>query len=381
VKYLNLALLLMLAVSGLAGCGEGFPDEEMHFGSEDKARPYAVIIEPPEAAPGQTVQVTLLAHAPDPDELDITWSVALDYHLGLYETDEVDRNHRQLAAPLPVVDSDGFLRQTFSWVVPDSAQLYASVLPDDLTDPTMVFLAAELVGSTTKTAVDTWLKSRTAAEVAGMGELEQAGTWALADRFANQVRFRATLRTGRVIDVTRNLTIRHTRRLDGPNTNRNADINHLVVVAVEKQDADPDTITDTTTPKTSYFFIEQGERVATNVQVPVRSNWTYFVSVDYFHESYTSPFDPSLVLSESSAYRWYYLRQDAPQSDHQFFVTDDGEESEMADLGKVARIMPAGAGATFRVVAAVRDYRDDWIAYEAAPGAAVQEGIIEFIAP
>ena len=53
----------------------------------------------------------------------------------------------------------------------------------------------------------------------------------------------------------------------------------------------------------------------------------------------------------------------------------------MSDLGKVARIMPAGAGSTFRVVAAVRDYRDDWINYQAAPGAAVQEGVVEFVAP
>ncbi len=381
MNYLKLTSIIVLAVGALAGCGDGFPDEEMHFGLEDKVRPYAVLVEPAEAAPGQTVQVTLLAQAPDPDELDITWSVALDYNLGLYETDEVDRNYRQLAAPLPVVDGDGFLRQTFSWVVPDSAQLYASILPEVITDPTMVFLAEQLVGSTTKTAIDAWLKARTAAEVAGMDELEQAGTWALADRFANQVRFRATLRTGRVIDVTRNLTIRHTARLDGPNTNRNAEVSHFAVVAVEKEDADPDTITDAATPKTSYSFIEQGVRVAADVQIPIHSNWTYYISVDYFPESYTSPFDPTLVLTESGVYRWYYLRQDAPQSLHQLFATDEGEEAEMADLGQVARIMPAGVGATFRVMAAVRDHRDDWVAYQAAPGATVQEGVIEFIGP
>jgi len=385
VRYL-LLIVLLLTVVGLAGCGDGFPDEEMHFGIEDKARPYAVVIEPAEAAPGETVQVTLLARAPDPDELDITWKVALDYDLGLYEVDEVERNYRQLTAAPPVADADGFLSQTFSWVVPDSALLITSALPDVLTDSELALLVTELIGPgagspPTRQAIDAWLKDRTAAELAMMDPLMREATWALADRFACQIRFRATLRTSRVIDVTRNLTIRHTARLDGPNTNHNAVVNSLAVIAVQKTDATVNELRAGQIAQTRHAFIEQGVRVADYLQIPLQPSWTYYLVTGFAPEQYDSPFNPDLLVTEDADYRWYYYRQDAPTADHHFFVAEDGTEAEMFDLDQEARIMPPGIGATVRVVAAVRDYRTDWIQFHATPGGAVVEGTIEFVAP
>ena len=75
MKKVIFGVLLMLSAFLLSSCTEGFPDEEMHFGIEDKVRPYAVIIEPPEAAPGDVVEVTFLARVPDQSDLDITWHI------------------------------------------------------------------------------------------------------------------------------------------------------------------------------------------------------------------------------------------------------------------------------------------------------------------
>jgi len=386
VKHLTPAVLLTLALASLSGCGDGFPDEEMHFGLEDKARPFAVVIEPPEAAPGETVTVTLLAQTPDPDELDITWRVALDYDLGLYETDEVERNYRDLPSPLFTADQDGFVSQTFAWTVPDSALLYSSALPEVLTDPAMVFLAEELIGEAagsppTRSAVDAWLKARTPAELALMDPLEREAVWALADRFACQVRFRGTLHTGRVIDVTRNLTIRHTGRLHGPNANANAQVMEFTVGAVEKIDATKEDLLDPNLVVHWYNFILWGERVADRRRVPIHDDWTYYVRVRYSPQDYTSPFDPTLIVSEGTRYNWYYYRQDAPQSGHPLFLTEDGDAAEMWDLGKDSRIQPDGPGSTFRLVTAVRDFRDDWVMYHAVSGTGVEEGIVEFVSP
>jgi len=387
VKYLISTVLLLATIAGLAGCGEGFPDEEMHFGIEDKVRPYAVVIEPAEAAPGETVQVIFYARAPDPDELDINWRVALDFNRGIYDTDEVESNFRDLATPLPLADSEGFLTQTFFWTVPDSALLYSSALPEILTDPVIVFLATELIGPAagsppTRSAVDAWLKALTPADLAAMEPLAREATWALADRFACQVRFRATLRTGRIIDVTRNLNIRHTRRLGGPNANANAEVTDFAVVMLKKKDAVSSDIGDPAIARTVYPFIDRfGTRVADRIQVPVHSDWTYYLVSNFVHEQYTSPFAPERLLSEQGHYSWYYFRQDAPTSDHQFFVADDGSEAEMWDLDRQARIVPAGVGSTFRVVNAVRDERDEWVSYHAVAGTGVREGIVEFVAP
>ncbi len=385
MKYLRLTLLL--AALALTGCNEGFPDEEMHFGLDQKIRPYAVAFEPAEAAPGETVQVTLLARAPQPDELDIMWKVALDYDLGLYETGETERNYRYLTTDLPVADADGFVSQTFSWVVPDSALLYTSALPEVLTDPTMVFLASELIGPAagsppTRSAVDAWLKALTPADLAAMSDLEREGTWALSDRFACQVRFRATLQTDQVVDVTRNLTIRHTGRLGGPNTNHNTEILGLAVAAVEKYDAKKSDLDDPSIKKTWYEIIdENGVRVADQVQVPLNSEWTYYLTTSFRSEQYTSPFDPDQLVPELADYRWHYYRPSDPTAAHQFFVAEDGTEAEMWNLGRRARIMPDGVGSLFRVVVTARDERADWVQYHAAPGTGVAEAIVEFVAP
>jgi hypothetical protein len=386
MKMLIMTALALALAFFLGGCGEGFPDEEMHFGIEDKVRPYAVIIEPPEAAPGQTVQVTLLARTPDPDALDISWRAALDFDRGLYEVDEIERGYRPVPAPLPAVDSDGFLTQTFSWTVPDSALLLTSALPAVLDDPTLVLLATELIGPAagtppTRTAVDAWLKALTPAALAALTPDEREAVWALADRFACQVRLRAQLRTGRVIDVTRNLTIRHTARLGGPNTNHNAEVLELAVIALAKQDAEDSAIGVADVPQTRYTFIGGGVRETDVQQVPVHADWTYYLEVRFHRESYSSPFDPNVMVTEDGEERWYYYRQDNPTAEHHFFIAEDGTEAEMWNLGRTARIAPAGVGSRFRVVAAVRDTRADWVQYHAAPGAAAQEGIVEFVAP
>lgn len=381
-----MSLLLLPILAGLNACSDGFPDEEMHFGIEDKVRPYAVIIEPPEAAPGDTVQVTLLAQTPHPDELDISWRVALDYSIGLYETDEVERNYRGIDVPFPETDADGFMTQTFQWVVPDSALLFSSDIPEILDDPAMVFLAEELMGPEagsppTKSAVNAWLGALTWDDMNDMSSQEREATWALADRFACQVRFRAVLRTGATVDVTRNLTIRYTNKLEGDNTNTNSLVRHLYVVAVEKQDAIMEDLYDENIPQLGYFFIGVYERQNDQVQVPYHADWTYFMVNRFTVQYYTPPFDPTLVVWESTINHWYYYRQDQPLSDHHFFVEEDGGDAEMNDLDGIVRIMPDGVGSIFRVVATVRDLRYEWITYNAVPGQVAEEGIVEFVAP
>jgi len=381
-----IALLLILVAIMVSACGDGFPDEEMHLGLEDKVRPYGVVVEPAEAAPGDTVQVTLYAQVPNPNELDITWRVALDYDLGLYGTDEVERNYRNLAVPMPTVDSDGFLSQTFQWVVPDSALLYASALPQILNDPAMIFLAEELIGPEagsppTKSAVDSWLKEMTVDESSFAPPMETVATWALADRFACQVRFRATLRTDRIIDVTRNLTIRHTKRLNGPNTNTNPAIWNLSVVDLPKADASVDDLNDPAIEKTIYPIIDFFWSENDPVQIPVQAGHTYYLKIEPLEESFSSPFDPGLFLTERVSYHWYYYRQDNPTSDHNFFVTEEGEGAQMWDLDDEARIMPDGGGSVFRVTTVTRDFRDNWVQYHATPGVTLTEFILEFVAP
>ncbi len=386
MRNIRLGMLLLLVVVGVSACSDGFPDEEMHFGLEEKVRPYAIIIDPPEAAPGDTVLVTLLAQTSDPDELDISWRVAMDYSLGMYETDEIERQYHTLDVPLPQTDADGFLNQTFQWVVPDSAILNASDIPEVLDDPAMVYLAEELIGPEagsppTKSAVNAWLSALTMDDVNEMSSMEREATWALADRFAIQVRFRAALRTDAVVDVTRNLTVRYTNALEGPNTNENSRVRHLYVVAIEKANAPMEDLYNEQVPQSGYFFISVFDRINDSVQIPYHSDWTYYIINTFTIQGYTAPFDPTIEVWESILNHWYYYRQDQPLSEHHFFADEDGGDVEMYELDGTVRIMPDGVGSIFRVVAAVRDIRYEWVSYNAVPGQVVEEGTVEFEAP
>lgn len=390
MKRLWLVVPLLSVAGLLSGCGEGFPDEEMHLGLDDKVRPYAILLEPPEAAPGDTVRVTLLARAPRPSTLDIAWQVALDFDRGLYEVDVVERNLRPLLAPAPAFDQDGFLTQSFAWIVPDSAQLYSSALPPVIDDPLLAALAAQLPGlgagpAWRKDELDAWLKAQDAGTLAAMDPSARAAAWGLADRFACAVRFRATLRAdgaADVVDATRNLTIRHTRRLEGPNTNRNTHVLSFEIAGVGRRDATPADLQDPDLPQLRLAFIDRwAQRQADRLEVPLYPDWTYFARADFAAETYTSPWSPGLVLTETGSFRWYYHRQDAPTADHAFLVTDDGEGAEMWNLDEVVRLAPAGPGSTFRLLLVARDSRREWVSFHATPGTGVAEGVVAFVAP
>lgn len=374
-------LLLLVAGLALTGCGDSFPDEEMHLGNQNKTRPLGVLVEPPDAAPGDTVTVTLLARSPAPDDLDITWRVAQDFDNGLYEADEVERDFRDLAPAPAVADADGFLSQSFTWVVPDSVLLNTTAIPAVLSDPLMAGLAEYVVGSLRKADVAAYLADLTPADLAAMDPDRREAALGLADVFACQVRFRARLHDDRIIDVTRNLTVRHSRRLGSANLNRNAAVTELAVVALELEDGRRRHIGDPAVAQTTYPFITGGVRVAGTVQVPYRAGWTYYLVTAFAPEQYMSPFTYGQLLGEEGSYRWYYYRQDAPRSDNPFFRTEDGKDAEMWNLKEEARVQPPVAGARYRIVAAVRDERGEWKRYHAVPGLGVAEGVVEFVEP
>ncbi len=379
MKKLILLALLSSLLLGITACSEGFPDEEMHFGTENKTRPYAVIIDPPEAAPGDTVLVTLYAQTPDLQQLDISWRVALDYDIGLYDEDKTEGRFLDIDVPPAVVDEDGFLTQVFSWVVPDSVHQITSAIPTVLTDPAMIYLAEELIGPEAgsppaKLAVDAWLKALTAQDMEEMSPIQRTGTWALADIFSCQIRFRVAMWDELHLDVTRNLTVRHTGRLGGPNMNHNADVDEFKLTALHKIDATKDDLEDPQVARTEFDLLPSGEN-----EIPLDANWTYYISTGFHPQQYTSPFDPSLVLQEQAEYRWYFYRKDAPASGHQFYQTEDGEEAEMWNLEEEVRINPASSGSVFRVVSVLRDERGEWKMYHAVPGTEVTERTLRFV--
>lgn len=358
----------------LNGCGDGFPDEEMHLGLEDKLRPYAVVCEPPEASPGETVTVTLRYHAPRPAAVEPAWRVVLDYDQGLYEADETERRHVVLAdlAP-PVADAQGFVEQSFPYTVPDSTLLWSSAIPEVLTDEVMLALTGGLGLPPRKDAVATYLAALDEGDLAGMDPAQREAVRRLADVFACQIRLRATLADGMTVDVTRNLTVRHSRRLGSANANANGAITRFVIGSVPVADLDLDQLGEHADEITWHEFDEQAQ-----AHVTVDPGRTYFARVRFAPELYTSPYDAVRNLEEQGSYRWFYFRLDAPGSGHQLLADDEGEEAESWDLDEDVRLLPPGGTSRFRLVAVVRDERVEWARYHAVAGQSVVVGEVVF---
>lgn len=378
---------LALAALAFAGCSDHFTDTEMHLGSERKIRPIAVLCDPPEAAPGEIVTVTLMCWAPDPSALRVDWQVALDYDLGGYEADEVERHvvplGREHPLPPPVDTGSGFLTQTFRYQVPDSVLLQSSAIPVPIRDEATIAFAQALASGPadprSKDDIDAYLRALTAEAVAAMDAESRGAALALADRFACRIRFRAKMRTDIVVDVTRNLTVRHSGRLGSPNVNANPGVARFDVVGIPRPDADDWDDPAFRDEVVRYPFLPEagGAPVA---RVPVDPGWTYYLVMAAELQEYRSPFSGERLFTEADEYRWYYFRLDVPSDSHALFRNDTGDETEMYALDDNVRLIPPAAPgeSRYRVIGCVRDARPEWTMYQTSPGATAAIGEIVF---
>lgn len=380
-------LFLLSAALVAGGCGESFTNEEMHLGPEAKPRPLAVLCEPPEAAPGEQIAITLVFHESDASASTVAWRAALDYNPGMYGADVVERRLVDLDAetdiPPFVDDGHGFRTQTFSWTVPDSTLLMASSLPDLIDDPAIVALATVLLPDlppegVTKRAIDAYLRALAPADLASMDAATLAAHRDLSDLFACQIRLRARLTAGFVVDVKRSLTVRYSRALDSSNVNTNPEIAGFEVIGIPEPDVDWSDIETYRDRLEHYPF--GGDATVSEARVPFRADWTYYVTMLAVPQTYTSPFSPGRLFEEQSTVRWYFFRLDDPGAGQDFFVDDEGEAAEMWALDEEVRLQPPtdGDSPRFRVALCARDQRVEWEMYQGTPGATLVFGDIVF---
>ncbi len=386
MRYLWLLTLPLLLAQ--TGCDTSFPNEEMDIAGEAKTRPFAIVCEPPEAAPGETVDAILLYYEPEPDRHDVTWKVALDYDLGLYEADEVERDYvvPEILGP-PECDEHGFCTQWVSFQVPDNTLLRASSQPDEITDEIVLAVARPLLDKgeaepVLKTEIDAFL-DELAANPDWVMTVDAETAWAirwLSDLFACRIRYRATIDGSVLVDVTKNLTVRYSHEIGTGNVNWEPYVDRPVVRTVPYPDV-PFEDFDEYNDEIVNFPLALADSPGGPAEIPLHRDWTYFLSTNVDLQAYLSPYE---LESRQEAYRihWYYYDLTQPASSHALFAQDDGGEAEMWDLDKDVRLMPpAAAGHTYRILVIARDERMEWENYAYASGTAGQMGEFVFVDP
>ncbi len=376
------------AVASLAGCGDSFLNEEMHLGNEAKMRPIAVTFEPPEASPGETVTATLLRWDPNPAGTTAQWRASLDFDIGLYGSDPREANVVELATlgtiGPAVDDGNGFVSQSVTFTVPPSTLVGASSLDPLFEDDLLADVARELLpdippAEVDKEAVNGFLAGLTVDDLAGLDTASRDGILAVADLFACEIRLRVTLESDIVVDVTRNLTVRHSRRLGSENVNQNPVVTRWEVVGVASPDFDWDDLDEFDGTVERWSFLAAGGDPP-EVRVPRRDGWTYYLTIESDRETYASPFSTDRSFEENVDHRWYWFHVDDPGNGFVLFRDDEGEETDMEMLDDNVRFEPpGGAGEVrFRVYSVVRDERLEWERYGAAPGLTVAVGEVVF---
>ncbi len=386
MRYLWLLMApLMLAQSG---CDTTYPNEEMDIAGSDRTRPFAIVCEPAEAVPGEMVTVTMHYYEPDPDNHNVTWQVALDYDLGLYEADEVERDIVTLdAVNAPTWDEHGFCTQTFTYVIPDDALLRASSQPEVITDELVLALAREVMNleadeSLTKVELDHNLDRIAAGETSWDyihdPEIREIWDW-LSDLFACRIRFRASIDGTVRVDVTKTLLVRYSREIITENINLNPQMLTPIILAIPHPDVLFENHSLYTDDLQWYEMFPVGWSEPT--AVPINHDWTYYLVTRLTFQTYLSPYGAT-VQQEGYTMRWYHFGlTDAPG--YPLFTQDDGTEAEMYDLGGSVRLIPPTTASehAFRVVLRVHDERLEWGNYAFAPGTSIKIGEFIFVAP
>jgi len=378
----RIALWSILVAANLGGCSTDM-SQQLAIEPGVKTRPLAVICDPPEAVPGEQVEVRLYLYAPDPGALATSWRVALDYRMDIY--DELESEGAYVSLDETMEDlrwdaaDDGTIIQGFSFVVPESTMFVSSGLPERVTDPLppemLELIDPAQEGYVTRAEILTFLRN---VDPATLAPATLAAVRAYSDLFGCQIRLRGTITGDIDLDVTKNLTVRYSKKFGSDNVNTNPGIRWVGIIEVQGRDVDDrDEIASYDTDTTYVYHATEPSRVERTLKI--NPAYTYYALVDHEIERYRSP--AGIEHEEDHEYHWHYRKFTPDANEDPLFVDDDGSEIEMEEMDEIIRFDPPNwsVATGFQFFLVVRDFRIEWRMFHATPGAAyvAVEGILE----
>ena len=374
-------LAIALGSIFITGCAD-FLGKEMNIEAGIKTRPIAVIIEPPEAMPGDSITVVAYYYDPTPSATAVSWKLALDYRFNLYGTIETEAHVLDLTEKLwgerIETDDEGMVRHEFRVAIPDSVFLVAGSIPDVIDEefPSEIraLIGVEENAPVTKRDLATFLHAVDPATLA-----PEAYLWfaAYADFFTCQIRLRGKIVNEIELDVTKNLTIRYSRKFGSDNVNTNPTIESLAILQVHHTDVDDRNDIGLYATDTTYVY-HQDPAVTRDHTIAVNHSYTYYILMTHAVETYRSP--AGIEHPEEHEYAWYVSGLGFAGNEEPLFVADDGGEGDHDMFEEIVRLDPPGGPRSWRVMVygVLRDERREWRMYHGVPGAALAAGEILF---
>jgi hypothetical protein len=275
-----------------------FPTPFENIVADQKIRPFAMVCDPPEAAPGDTVSVRLYYYDPPGDRPAIHWKLSLDYGTDLrngeFEKHVVNLDSMMLPGSAP---------DSFRFQVPDSVFFYSTQMSELASNPKInpAHLTIALADSLLRTAAS-----------AGVSTPQLI---ALADNFSCRLKLRAQMRSAISVDVTMLLQISYGGRLKNPDVNTNPVINWMGILKVPTANyTSIDSLAGS--GATLQYLYNSAHLDSVRDTVVIDSGFTYFVAADSgdgHHQIYRyfSLQDNAMeVDTESYNYSWFFTNLD-----------------------------------------------------------------------
>jgi hypothetical protein len=271
----------------------------------DKTRPIAVVLDPAEAAPGDTVHVRYIGFSPDSDTLTTHWTVALDFAEGSTYGGKAVEGHIVDLEPLML---PGFTPTDFYFVVPDSTLLFSTYLKG-------LVQAQWNSQHLTISQVDALLKMTVKS-----GDSLPSSLATIADMIGTKIKINVHINAEFSLDVYKYMTIRYTRDLksDSANVNKNPALRWIAVYDVAKGKVNSyDSIAkDSFAVKYLYYDPKYVDTNKIWDTITIDSGHTYYLIADsginghdtdmqtYTYLSLIS--GSSITTKENYYYQWFY---------------------------------------------------------------------------
>lgn len=370
--------LALVSFAFLAGCAE-FPEKYENVIDGEKIRPFAILVDPPEAAPGDTVKVELKLHDAGKD-YDLAWELALRYQLNL----------GAISSPFPnaseIVDLEGQGRKISA---SSDGLSFSVVIPSGDKNPVaLTNLTPEIV----RTEEDLSAEEKDALRDLGItsfqGGLRKSDLVAaldsartvpnalspLVDALVGLVRFKAKLTSpGFKLDVTKALTIRYSNRVETgtylSNVNRNPVIDSIGIIRVNAKGLTyfgeiAGHETDTVFFRTHKEVDLDNPPYDTLKVLPDRSYFLIAQS-EGSEQSYRSP--AGMEHKEQLFYQWFYSNLDKTGSDWKDLINLANDDRPSSYPVVPIRFPKKEVGLRhFSIKATVGDIRPEWGALSSA---------------
>jgi len=268
----------------------------------DKTRPIAIIVDPPDAAPGDTVHVRYIGFSPDSTSLSMHWTAALDFAQGNFGGTSADGH---------IVDLDSMMLPgntptDFYFIVPDSTLLYSTYLKNIAQAPwnDSLHLTISKADSILKLAVKYGLPL-------------PPSLASIADMIGTKIKLNVHVRAEYPLDVYTYMTIRYTRHIksNSANVNRNPNLQWIAVYDVARGKVNSFDSTAKYSPTVKYLFYPRHPDSVVDT-IAIDSGHTYYLvadsgiiggDTDMQTYSYLSLNSGSVFTArENFDYQWFY---------------------------------------------------------------------------